>query len=53
MLIRTLAPMMRAMIDTYCASYSHQPNAVMGQSDDTCDAVHGYQHLSFWNGHHG
>src|SRR3546814_19849652 len=21
--------------------------------DDTCDVVHGYQHLSFWNGHHG
>lgn len=21
--------------------------------DDTCDVVHGYQQLSFWNGHHG
>ncbi|EPR14869.1 hypothetical protein M527_27200 [Sphingobium indicum IP26] len=45
--------MMAAMIDIYCASYPAPPTAVTLDIDDTCDVVHGYQQLSFWNGHHG
>ena len=50
---RELARMMAAMIDIYCASYPAAPAAVTLDIDDTCDVVHGYQQLSFWNGHHG
>ena len=50
---RELAKMMSAMIDIYCASYRVPPAAVTLDIDDTCDVVHGYQQLSFWNGHHG
>jgi hypothetical protein len=50
---RELARMMGAMIDIYCASYPAPPAAVTLDIDDTCDVVHGYQQLSFWNGHHG
>jgi hypothetical protein len=50
---RELAKMMAAMIDIYCASYPAPPAEVTLDIDDTCDVVHGYQQLSFWNGHHG
>ncbi|MDF0489004.1 IS1380 family transposase ISSp1 [Sphingomonas sp. S2M10] len=50
---RELARMMAAMIGVYCASYPVPPAAVTLDIDDTCDVVHGYQQLSFWNGHHG
>lgn len=50
---RELAGMMAAMIGVYCASYPVPPAAVTLDIDDTCDVVHGYQQLSFWNGHHG
>ncbi|WP_037521893.1 IS1380 family transposase [Sphingomonas sp. LH128] len=50
---RELGRMMRAMIGIYCASYPKPPKAVTLDIDDTCDVVHGYQQLSFWNGHHG
>ncbi len=50
---RELARMMAAMIGVYCASYPAPPTAVTLDIDDTCDVVHGYQQLSFWNGHHG
>lgn len=50
---RELAKMLAAMIDIYCASYRVAPAAVTLDIDDTCDVVHGYQQLSFWNGHHG
>jgi hypothetical protein len=50
---RELARMMAAMVDIYCASYPSPPEAVTLDIDDTCDVVHGYQQLSFWNGHHG
>lgn len=50
---RELARMMAAMIDIYCASYPAAPAAVTLDIDGTCDVVHGYQQLSFWNGHHG
>jgi hypothetical protein len=50
---RELARMMGVMIDIYCTSYPSAPEAVTLDIDDTCDVVHGYQQLSFWNGHHG
>ncbi|GAY20981.1 mobile element protein [Sphingobium fuliginis] len=50
---RELARMMAAMVDIYCASYPTAPATVTLDIDDTCDIVHGYQQLSFWNGHHG
>lgn len=50
---RELVRMMQAMIGVYCASYPIAPKAVTLDIDDTCDVVHGYQQLSFWNGHHG
>ncbi|MCX7373876.1 MAG: IS1380 family transposase [Alphaproteobacteria bacterium] len=50
---RELAKLMAAMIDIYCASYPTAPEAVTLDIDDTCDVVHGYQQLSFWNGHYG
>jgi len=50
---RELARMMAAMIAIYCASYPSEPRAVTLDIDDTCDVVHGYQQLSFWNGHYG
>jgi hypothetical protein len=50
---RELAKLMAVMVDIYCASYPAPPKAVTLDIDDTCDVVHGYQQLSFWNGHHG
>jgi len=50
---RELARRMAQMIGVYCASYPAPPTAVTLDIDDTCDVVHGYQQLSFWNGHHG
>jgi hypothetical protein len=50
---RELAKLMAAMIGIYCASYPTAPDAVTLDIDDTCDVVHGYQQLSFWNGHYG
>jgi hypothetical protein len=47
---RELAKMLAAMIDIYCDSYPPPPQAVTLDIDDTCDVVHGYQPLSFWNG---
>ena len=50
---RELARMLAAMVGIYCASYPKPPKAVTLDIDDTCDVVHGYQQLSFWNGHYG
>ena len=50
---RELAHRMGEMIGIYCASYPTPPSSVTLDIDDTCDVVHGYQQLSFWNGHHG
>lgn len=50
---RELARLMRALIAIYCASYPAPPRQVTLDIDDTCDVVHGYQQLSFWNGHYG
>lgn len=50
---RELVRIMGVMVDLYCDSYPAAPAAVTLDIDDTCDVVHGYQQLSFWNGHHG
>ncbi|MDE2170130.1 MAG: IS1380 family transposase [Sphingomonadales bacterium] len=50
---RELVRMMAVLVDIYCASYPAPPKAVTLDIDDTCDVVHGYQQLSFWNAHHG
>nr|WP_039391164.1 IS1380 family transposase [Novosphingobium sp. MBES04] len=50
---RELAKMMVAMIGVYCSSYPASPATVTLDIDDTCDVVHGYQQLSFWNAHYG
>lgn len=50
---RELVRMMKRMVGIYCASYPKPPAEVTLDIDDTCDVVHGYQQLSFWNGHYG
>lgn len=49
---RELANMLAVMIEIYCGCYPTTLQAVTLDIDDTCDVVHGYQQLSFWNGHH-
>lgn len=51
--IRALIRMGREMVDIYCASHDAPPDAVTLDIDDTFDAAHGQQQLSFWNGFHG
>lgn len=51
--LRTLIRMGREMVDIYCASHAAPPAAVTLDIDDTFDAAHGYQQLTFWNGFHG
>lgn len=51
--IRALIRMGREMVDIYCDSHDAPPDAVMLDIDDTFDAAHGQQQLSFWNGFHG
>ena len=41
-----------ALIDQFCASFATPPAEITLDIDDTLDAVHGGQQLSFWNGHH-
>jgi hypothetical protein len=41
------------MVDLYCANYPVPPAAVTLDIDETVDAVHGGQQLSFWNGQYG
>ncbi len=50
---RELVRMTRSLVDLYCASYPAPPIAVTLDIDETVDVVHGYQQLSFWNGHYG
>jgi hypothetical protein len=50
---RELVRMTGAFVDLYCASYPAPPIAVTLDIDETVDIVHGYQQLSFWNGHYG
>jgi len=41
------------LIDLYCDSYAAPPEAITLDIDDTFDAAHGAQQLTFWNGFHG
>jgi Transposase DDE domain group 1 len=41
-----------ALVDQFCASFPRPPKTMMLDIDDTVDAVHGGQQLSFWNAHH-
>jgi len=41
------------LIDIYCASYAAPPASITLDIDDTFDAAHGQQQLTFWNGFHG
>jgi hypothetical protein len=41
-----------ALVDQFCASFSRPPGTITLDIDDTVDAVHGGQQLSFWNAHH-
>ena len=50
--LRTLIRMGREMVDIYCASHHTPPEAVVLDIDDTFDAAHGQQQLTFWNGFH-
>lgn len=49
---RTLIRLGREMVDIYCASHDAPPEAVTLDIDDTFDAAHGQQQLTFWNGFH-
>ena len=41
-----------ALVDQFCASFPRAPKAITLDIDDTVDAVHGGQQLSFWNAHY-
>ena len=51
--LRTLIRIGREMVDVYCDSHDAPPEAVTLDIDDTFDAAHGQQQLTFWNGFHG
>jgi hypothetical protein len=44
--------MAQALLETFLASYDRAPEAVMLDSDDTADEVHGAQQLALFNGHY-
>jgi hypothetical protein len=50
---REVVRMTDAMIDIYCASYARPPAAVILDSDDTPDIVHGHPELSLYNSYYG
>jgi hypothetical protein len=41
------------MVDAWCASYGHEPEAVTLDIDDTLDVVHGAQQLSLFHARAG
>jgi hypothetical protein len=45
--------MTHEMIDLYCDSYAAPPVSITLDIDDTFDAAHGAQQLTFWDGFHG
>jgi hypothetical protein len=51
--IRVAIRMTHEMIDLYCDSHAVAPTAITLDIDDTFDAAHGGQQLTFWNGFHG
>ena len=51
--IRVAMRLSYELIDIYCDSYAAPPAAITLDIDDTFDAAHGAQQLTFWNGFHG
>ncbi len=51
--IRTTMRLSYELIDIYCDSHAAPPAAITLDIDDTFDAAHGGQQLTFWNGFHG
>jgi hypothetical protein len=47
-----VARAMGAMVDQFCDSYARAPRSIVLDIDDTFDAVHGHQQLSFFNAHY-
>ena len=45
--------MAQALIDTFIASYEHQPEVLILDIDDTDDTTHGAQQQSLFNGYYG
>ncbi len=50
--LKTVIRLTYAMVDAWCASYAHEPQAVTLDIDDTLDVVHGAQQLSLFHAHH-
>ena len=44
--------MAQALLETFLASYEHAPQALLLDSDDTADEVHGDQQLALFNGYY-
>jgi len=51
--LRAVIRMTYELIDIYCDSYAVPPATITLDIDDTFDAAHGAQQLTFWNGFHG
>jgi hypothetical protein len=50
--LRDVIRLTYALVDAWMDSYSREPEAVTLDIDDTCDVVHGHQHLSLFNAHY-
>lgn len=50
--LRAVICLTHEMIDLYCDSHAVAPVSVTLDIDDTFDAAHGEQQLTFWNGFH-
>jgi hypothetical protein len=50
--LKTIIRLTYAMVDAWCDSYAHEPEAVTLDIDDTLDVVHGAQQLSLFHAHH-
>jgi len=42
--------MTAALVDIFCRSFPTPPTAITLDIDETCDAVHGHEQLSLFNG---
>ena len=49
---KTIIRLTYAMVDAWCASYAHEPEAVTLDIDDTVDVAHGHQQLSLFHAHY-
>jgi hypothetical protein len=50
--LKTIIRLTYALVDAWCDSYDHEPEAVTLDIDDTLDVVHGGQQLSLFHAHH-